>query len=32
VLNGRTEKREGGITGVWIAGNTVLVSEGILQL
>lgn len=32
ILNGRTEKREGRITGVWIAGNSVLVSEGVLHI
>ncbi len=32
VLYGRTQKRNGEITGVWIGGNSVLVSEGILNI
>ena len=32
VLNGRTEKRNGKITGVWIGGNSVLISEGIIEM
>ena len=32
VLNGRTEKRNGKITGVWIGGNSVLIGEGIIEM
>lgn len=32
VLYGRTQKRNGEITGVWIGGNSVLVSKGILHV
>mgnify|MGYP005665009453 FL=1 len=32
VLNGRTEKRQGRVSGVWISGNSVLVSEGTLKI
>ena len=32
ILNGRTEKRQGHVTGVWISGNSVLVSEGMLKI
>ena len=32
VLNGRTEKRNGKITGVWIGGNSVLISKGIIEM
>ena len=32
VLHGRTEKRNGKLTGVWMAGNSVLVSAGQIEL
>lgn len=32
VLEARTEKRDGGVVGVWIGGNSVLVSEGIIEV
>jgi len=32
VLHGRTQKRNGQVSGTWIGGNSVLISEGILKL
>ena len=32
VLYGRTQKQDGKVIGVWIGGNSVLVSEGILKI
>ena len=32
ILNGRTEKRNGKIRGVWIGGNCVFVSKGIIEM
>ena len=32
VLEARTEKRDGVVTGVWIAGNCVRVSEGYIEI
>ena len=32
VLDARTEKRSGAVTGVWIAGNCVMVSEGTIEV
>jgi len=32
ILSGRTEKRDGKISGVWIGGNSVLVSSGVIEI
>ena len=32
VLDARTEKRAGAVTGVWIAGNCIMVSEGTIEV
>ena len=32
VLDARTEKRSGTVTGVWIAGNCTMVSEGYIEV
>jgi trans-2,3-dihydro-3-hydroxyanthranilate isomerase len=32
VLDARTEKREGEVVGVWIAGNSVMVTEGFIEI
>jgi predicted PhzF superfamily epimerase YddE/YHI9 len=32
VLEARTEKRDGAVEGVWIAGECVLVSEGSIEV
>ena len=32
VLEARTEKRRGEVTGVWIGGESVMVSEGFIQV
>lgn len=32
VLHARTEKRDGVVTGVWMAGTSVMVSEGYIEV
>jgi predicted PhzF superfamily epimerase YddE/YHI9 len=32
VLEARTEKRDGEVTGVWIGGESVMVSEGFIEV
>ena len=32
ILNGRTQKRDGKIDGVWIGGNSVLISTGVIEI
>ena len=31
-LNGRTQKRDGKVSGVWIGGNSVLISRGVIEI